>query len=68
MSVTVFFNRKTGECFAAADPKFLKEELFRSGRRNLDDFDVATSSGFVKIQKRGKHLDVTTVDDPSILA
>jgi len=66
--ITVLFNRKTGECLAAADPKFLKKELFESGRRDLADFDTATSSGFVKIQKRGKHLDVTTVDDPAILA
>jgi len=66
--ITVFFNRKTSECLATEDPKFVKDELFRSGRRNLDDFDIATSSGFIKIQKRGQHLDVTTADNPSVLA
>ncbi len=64
--ITVLFNRKTGECFAFDNSRHV-EELFRSGRRNLDDFDIATSSGFIKIQQRGKHLDVTTVDNPSIL-
>ncbi len=65
--ITVLFNRKTGECFAFEGSRFV-EELFETGRRNRADFDKASASGFVKIQKRGDHLDVTTVDDPSILA
>ena len=65
--ITVLFNRKTGECFAFDNSRHV-EELFKTGRRKREDFDTASSSGFIKIQKRGEHLDVTTVNDPAILA
>jgi len=65
--ITVLFNRKTGECLAFSNSRHV-DELFETGRRDRADFDKATSSGFIKIQQRGKHLDVTTVDDPSILS
>jgi hypothetical protein len=76
---TVYFNRKSGECFVAADSRscrFLEAELFDSGRRNREDFETATTSGFVQIHdlhtlgptlSLKPRLNVTTFDDPSCL-
>ena len=67
--ITVYFNRKTGECFVAADTRscrFLEAELFTLGLRNRADFETCNTSGFVKIQG-GEPFDVTTFDDPGIL-
>lgn len=74
---TVYFNRKTGECFAASDSRscrFLEAELFDSGRRNRADFETCITSGFVQISymtgsalSLRVRLNVTTFDDPGIL-
>ena len=69
--ITVYFNRKTGECFAASDSRsclHLEATLFIGGLRDRKDFEVASSSGFIQIQQKGPHLNVTTHDDPSILS
>lgn len=70
MTTTIYFCRKTGECFVASDSRscrFLERELFESGRRNRADFETANTSGFIKVQQQGIRLDVTTFDDPDVL-
>lgn len=73
---TVYFNRKTGESFAADSRscRFLEAELFESGRRERADFETCNTSGFVQISymagsalSLSARLNVTTFDDPSVL-
>jgi hypothetical protein len=72
MSVTVFYNRKTGEAFAVDNVAEFRRTVFESGARDEKDFDMASSSGCVQIRPMLKSgmwfgVDITTIDSESML-
>jgi len=72
MSVTVFYNRKTGEVFAVDDVESFRKDVFESGTRNEKDFEMASATGCIRIRPmlKGKEwagTDVTTIDAGNVL-
>jgi len=63
--IAIYYNRKTGECFACGigEEDYFCKTVFGL-HRPRSEFDRAVTSGFVKIQQKGAFLDVTTFDDP----
>lgn len=69
MHTVVYYNRKTRESFCCSleSKPFLHAELFDAGHRDPKDFDVAVTTGFVRIRPMPATLDVTTLDNPGVL-